>query len=56
MADKQITFEKLGDDSILRKPMMRAKVPGGWLVVYNGASITFIVDPKHEWDGSALPG
>lgn len=56
MAEKQVTFEKIGIDSIAKKDIMRAKVPGGWLVIYDKANITFYVDPDHKWDGSALPG
>jgi hypothetical protein len=38
----------------------RTKVPGGWLVVsqfhIGGAhGLTFVPDPKHEWDGGSLP-
>ncbi len=56
MAEKKVTFEELGVDSIAGKSMMRAKVPGGWLVIYDKSNIAFYHDPKHEWDGSALPG
>ena len=54
--DKKIVFEDNGTDSVYRKPMARAKVPGGWLVIYNKESISFYPDPDHKWDGSALPG
>jgi hypothetical protein len=36
----------------------RSKIFGGWLVkTFDGeaASITFVPDPKHEWDGTSLP-
>jgi hypothetical protein len=33
--------------------MSRAKVPGGWLVLTSEASITFVPDPDHTWDGSS---
>lgn len=45
----------------------RAKVPGGWLVTARpnsissserskgGVGITFVPDPKHEWNGASLP-
>ena len=36
-----------------KRDLDRAKVPGGWLVIYS-LSITFYPDPKHEWDGSTL--
>jgi hypothetical protein len=29
----------------------RASVPGGWLVTLNGESVTFVPDPKHQWQG-----
>jgi hypothetical protein len=31
----------------------RAAVPGGWLVALNGSSLTFVPDPKHQWDGGS---
>lgn len=40
---------------------LRAKVPGGWLVMaaspgsIHSPSITFYPDPKHLWNGSTLP-
>ena len=33
--------------------LSRAMVPGGWLVALNGGSVTFVPDPKHQWDGSS---
>jgi hypothetical protein len=35
----------------------RAKISGGWLVYGRDdeASITFVPDPTHEWDGGSLP-
>lgn len=36
---------------------MRAKVPGGWLVVVafgQGEGVAFVPDPTHEWDGNSL--
>lgn len=36
--------------------IQRAKVPGGWLVVYDdGKSITFYPDPTHAWNGASVP-
>ena len=47
----------------------RAKIPGGWLVqaweqirtrerdddrIAVSCSVTFVPDPKHEWDGGSL--
>jgi hypothetical protein len=34
--------------------LLRAKVPGGWLVALAGASVTFYPDPEHQWDGSSV--
>ena len=34
--------------------VLRAKVPGGWLVALGGASVTFYADPEHLWDGSSV--
>ncbi len=33
--------------------VLRAKVPGGWLVAV-GNSVAFVPDPKHTWDGASL--
>jgi len=36
--------------------VLRAKVPGGWLVHTKAAGgLTFLPDPNHEWDGSSPP-
>ena len=38
-------------------PMVRSKIPGGWIVVMTGGqerSIAFVPDPNHTWDGSSL--
>lgn len=32
----------------------RAKVPGGWLIVANGSSVTFYPDSEHAWNGESL--
>ena len=39
------------------QPVLRTKVPGGWLVLVAGGSggLTFYPDPEHRWDGSSLP-
>jgi len=34
--------------------LLRAKVPGGWLVSMPGAGVAFYPEPAHEWDGSTL--
>jgi len=56
MADKKVVFESIGIDSIYKKSVARAKVPGGWLVIYGKEAIAFYPDPNHAWDGSSLPG
>ena len=33
--------------------LMRAKVPGGWLVALGGAGLAFYPDPGHQWDGTS---
>ena len=36
--------------------MLRAKVPGGWLIQFTlGVGGFFYPDPEHLWDGSSLP-
>ena len=39
------------------QPVLRAKVPGGWLVLVAGGNggLTFYPDPEHRWDGCSLP-
>lgn len=34
--------------------LMRAKVPGGWLVL-RASALTFYPDPEHTWEGTSLP-
>jgi hypothetical protein len=41
-------------DSSSDRALLRAKVPGGWLVALAGASVTFYPDPEHQWDGSSV--
>jgi hypothetical protein len=39
--------------------LSRAKVSGGWLLYAttagDAASLVFVPDPNHEWDGASLP-
>ena len=39
--------------------LSRAKIPGGWLLYAttpgDAASIVFVPDPEHQWDGASLP-
>jgi hypothetical protein len=46
-----LKFEKL---SAAPYSILRAKVPGGWLVVYGNSSIAFYPDPDHSWNGESL--
>jgi hypothetical protein len=34
--------------------VLRAKVPGGWLVTFSG-TLAFYPDPAHAWNGASLP-
>ena len=31
----------------------RAAVSGGWLVTLDGNGVTFVPDPRHQWDGGS---
>lgn len=33
--------------------LLRAKIPGGWLVTF-GESLQFVPDPEHKWNGGSL--
>jgi hypothetical protein len=46
-----LKFEKL---SAAPHSIARAKVPGGWLVVYGNSSLAFYPDPDHAWNGESL--
>jgi hypothetical protein len=39
--------------------LSRAKILGGWLVYAttsgDAASLVFVPDPEHQWDGASLP-
>jgi hypothetical protein len=54
-----IVFERLMDEGIPGLAVLfRAKIPGGWLVLLRtdeAESVTFVPDPRHEWDGSSIP-
>ena len=54
-------WEEISKESV--GSIMRAKVPGGWLVIYfhkggavgfQAGGLTFYPDPKHEWNGGTL--
>jgi hypothetical protein len=50
----QVHWEELRSS---HHPVMRAKVPGGWLVTVGrgDSGVTFYPDPDHAWDGRSLP-
>lgn len=56
-----ITFESIlakmprTDGLFFDSQVLRAKVPGGWLLRIGHESIAFIPDPNHTWDGGSLP-
>jgi hypothetical protein len=55
---KLLVFEKVPSQGfkleVLDDRIRRAKIPGGWLVTIRDEGITFVPDPKHEWDGGSL--
>ena len=52
-----LTFEKVPTKGFrleaLDERYRRARIPGGWLVTIRDEGITFVPDPKHEWDGGS---
>jgi hypothetical protein len=53
--EKKIHWEDLPSTSSCS--VLRAKVPGGWLVRVwglGGHGLTFYPDPEHTWDGRTL--
>jgi len=55
---KILVFEKVPTKGfkleILDDRIRRAKIPGGWLVTIRDEGITFVPDPRHEWDGGSV--
>jgi len=56
------TVGSLEDRRFSSHPISRAKIPGGWLMTIQtnnqadrSVGMTFVPDPKHEWDGKSLP-
>lgn len=47
--DARMKWEEL---TSTHQAVLRAKVPGGWLVSVRGGGVCFYPDPKHAWDGS----
>ena len=44
-----IVWEMLASSTM---PLLRTKVPGGWLVATPAGSVTFYPDPEHDWSGA----
>ncbi len=57
---KVLVFEKVPSKGfkldVLDDRIRRARIPGGWLVTIRDEGITFVPDPKHEWDGASVAG
>ena len=53
-----LVFEKVPSKGfkleILDDRIHRAKILGGWLVTIRDEGITFVPDPRHEWDGGSV--
>jgi hypothetical protein len=47
----QVRWEELSSN---QGAVLRAKVPGGWLVAVRGSGAAFYPDPEHGWDGKTL--
>jgi hypothetical protein len=47
----QVHWEELSSN---QGALLRAKVPGGWLVAMRGSGAGFYPDPEHAWDGKTL--
>lgn len=50
-AGPRVEWERLNSSG---SALLRAKVPGGWLVIA-GSGLAFYPDAGHEWDGGSLP-
>jgi hypothetical protein len=55
-----LNFEEI-ESSVTKRlaaTFLRAKVPGGWLLILHDssetASVSFYPDPGHSWDGSSI--
>jgi hypothetical protein len=53
----KVIWEKI--ESNIYECLYRAKIPGGWLIVWRGtddqSGMTLCPDVNHEWDGNSLP-
>jgi hypothetical protein len=63
-AKPTVTWERLNQHGLSGHSdcaLLRARVPGGWFVLFHephgreSGSITFYPDPHHLWDGGSLP-
>ena len=55
----KLKFEKLDIDGLSSHRMNRARIPGGWLLIFasnSGGGATFYPDPQHKWDGGSVAG
>jgi hypothetical protein len=53
----ELVWERIAEGSVLGVvgEIVRAKIPGGWLVVMGPSGLAFVPDPEHRWDGNSLP-
>jgi hypothetical protein len=56
--EKKLHWEYLNSDTSYLNTVLRAKIPGGWLVFADnntgeGSGLTFVPDRDHEWDGTS---
>jgi hypothetical protein len=54
----ELKWERIGAGawSTPGSAIVRAKIPGGWLVTYESSGgLAFVPDPNHQWDGNSLP-
>lgn len=58
--ETNLSFQRISQRQ-LSGNLSRAAVPGGWLIVLEplernaGASMVFLPDANHEWDGKTVP-
>ena len=49
--DAMVKWEELSSS---HQTVLRAKVPGGWLIAVRGFGVTFLPDKSHGWNGRTL--
>jgi hypothetical protein len=47
----QLNWEELSSNYAA---VLRAKIPGGWLISVKSSGVTFYPDPEHSWNGKTL--